>query len=334
MNIKVVAKKNASKTEQGVLLEQLAGLFLRSKGFEVTENIQNAGMELDLLCTNKNNRAKKIYVECKAYDYKTTISSDVIWKIKGIKEHKRYDEAWLVTTAPLGKQAKAVELEISEMNNAGDYTFYTPDKLISSLIDANIITEYAFGKKEIVEIVGDKNNLGEILFLVTPYGNYWATVYVSSGEPTGIIYTDADNGEIIYDDILLQKLNDLEFGFNNCDSNIIIELLQSTREQIEQGALTKLRLNENYLSEILDLGVKISHPHTADFNLEDIYLFPDLEINKETNRKKLNSQSLLGNIDRERYVIFGDELSGKTTLARLLQWRKSISGKVTIILNG
>jgi hypothetical protein len=334
VKIKVVAKKNASTTEQGNLLEQLASLFLQCRGFEVTENIQNTGVELDLLCTDKTNRAKKVYVECKAYDYNNPIPSDVIWKMKGIKEHKKYEEAWLVTTAPLGKQAKGVELEIQQMPDASSYSFYTPEKLVRALIDAGQITEYSFGKKEIIKIVGDEKKLGEYLLIITPYGNFWTTIYKSSGEPSGIMYTNAADGEIIYDEGLLDKLKKLDFGFSNCDPSIILELLQSTKDQIELEGLSKLRLNTDYHNEILDLGVKINHPHTNDFTLEDIYIFPDLEVTRQSNRKKVNSQTLISSSSREKYIIFGDELSGKTTLARLLQWRRSVRGIVTLVLNG
>lgn len=86
-----------AKKKKGDLLEKIAKELLETHNYEVETQIRNTGVELDLLCQNKANRSKKIYVECKAYGEDNKVQSEVITSLHGIRGIKNYEEAWLIS---------------------------------------------------------------------------------------------------------------------------------------------------------------------------------------------------------------------------------------------
>ena len=61
--IEVATPPDTPNKEKGDLLEWLAADLLKSQYYEVTNQLQITGTELDLLCKHKANR-KTVYVEC------------------------------------------------------------------------------------------------------------------------------------------------------------------------------------------------------------------------------------------------------------------------------
>ena len=112
MKIKVAINDVDPQKKKGDLLEKIAKELLITHNYEVETQLRNTGVELDLLCQNKANASKKIYVECKAYGEDNKIQSDVITSLHGIRGIKNYEEAWLISTSELGKDAKGLVKEI------------------------------------------------------------------------------------------------------------------------------------------------------------------------------------------------------------------------------
>jgi Holliday junction resolvase-like predicted endonuclease len=159
MKIEVAIKDEDSSKQRGDLLEGLAKKLLEAQNYEVETEIRNTGMELDLLCKNKANNSKQIYVECKAYKESNKIQADVIKNIVGIKNIKNYTEVWLISTSEFGKDAKGLKDEIESATQAKDYTFYTPEKLIQALQNSNALINIEIVKKKLEEKI-DTNKIG------------------------------------------------------------------------------------------------------------------------------------------------------------------------------
>ena len=107
MSIYVAVKEGDTSKNRGDLLENISKKLLEAHDYEVETEVRKTGMELDLLCQNKTNPAKKMYVECKAYNDDSRIQADVVTNLSGRLYIKKYREAWLIATSELGKEALA-----------------------------------------------------------------------------------------------------------------------------------------------------------------------------------------------------------------------------------
>lgn len=105
-SIEVCLSDELSKTDKGRILENLAKEVLESMQYDVKDEIRITGMEVDLLATHKVS-GEEIYVECKAH--KNPLAADVITKILGNLVVNDVSSGWLVTTGPLGKDAKGLQ---------------------------------------------------------------------------------------------------------------------------------------------------------------------------------------------------------------------------------
>jgi hypothetical protein len=108
MAIEVVTPESSTSTDKGNLLERFATTFLRSQNFDVETQLRVTGSELDLLCRHRVD-GRTVYVECKAQ--RGNLGADVLKSLVGTLEFRGYEEGWLVTTGPLGKDAKGLKDE-------------------------------------------------------------------------------------------------------------------------------------------------------------------------------------------------------------------------------
>jgi len=108
MKIEVTTKPDAIPKEKGDLLETLASDLLKAQSFSVTTQVRVTGCELDLLCEHTVS-GKTIYVECKAH--RDGLSANVLTNLLGTVTLKDYQEGWLISTGPLGKDAKGFLVE-------------------------------------------------------------------------------------------------------------------------------------------------------------------------------------------------------------------------------
>src|SRR6266568_4887442 len=118
MKIEVSVNDDDPQKKKGDLLEKIAKELLETQNYQVETELRRTGVELDLLCKNKANPNKKIYVECKAYDKDNKIQAPIINQLCGTRQLKGYEEAWLVSTSEFGKDAKGLVDEIAE----GEYS--------------------------------------------------------------------------------------------------------------------------------------------------------------------------------------------------------------------
>ena len=132
IEVLVATYPKATTKDKGDLLEKLAKSILDIRGFEVNEEIRKDGAELDLLCVDKINRSKSIYVECKAYNREKKISAETIYKMKGICVSQKYDDAWLMATSSFTKDAKEV-VDKDKGSGEKQYTYITPEHIIDML---------------------------------------------------------------------------------------------------------------------------------------------------------------------------------------------------------
>jgi ABC-type oligopeptide transport system ATPase subunit len=322
---------------KGDLLEEMATTLLRAQNYEITDttrNIRKTGVEIDLQCRHKTNKSKQIYVECKAYDENNKIQSSIITSLIGIRHLHQYSEAWLITSTQIGNEAKGIIDKIENGIEAQSFYFFTPSKLVQALVDANVILAAEVVRQTVIGLVQDPNKIRTMRLLVTKYGYFWTTEYLKGGEPSGVIYSYAGSGEIVDEKGLLDNLALLSCSLNKYDSLIVLDILQLSRDEMRIKDITSLHLDPKYINEINDLGIKIDHPKVKNLTLENINSFPDLEIVDDTTNKRVGSESLFSENTRRNYIIFGDDLSGKTTLGRLLQKKLDDTQGIVLFIPG
>ena len=210
MLIEVVKPQGASNKDKGDLLERLAGDFLKVQGYDVSKQVRITASELDLLCKHKVS-GKTIYVECKAH--KESLQASVLTKLLGTVELNDYSEGWLISTGPLGKDAKGfVEVwEKKKSKKKEKLSIYTPDRILTSLQDASMITQPPSQKA--TEFIRETVlSMGEWVLLLTPWGYYWACLLLRNGLPNSVILFCAQNTHQISDKMLFENIKHSDFS--------------------------------------------------------------------------------------------------------------------------
>ncbi|MFT6901452.1 MAG: hypothetical protein ACJAXS_001643 [Colwellia sp.] len=213
MKIEVSCEKGEANKAKGDLFEHLSRDLLKAQNYEVIEEVRVTGSELDLLCKH-NVSNKEIYVECKAQ--KDKISAPIISKLLGTVFAHDYQEGWLVSTSDFGKDAQGLVDKISRkpIEEASKYSFYTPVKVINSLVAAGVIVD--FPRLHAENLIG-KDDLGSVTLLISKYGRYWAIYTLKGGSPFGVLIYSAKTGKQITETDTLRNLEKLDSTISKYD---------------------------------------------------------------------------------------------------------------------
>lgn len=223
--IEIGREKEGSNRDKGVLLENLGKDILEVLQYEVIEEIRITGMEVDLLAKHKMT-SEEILVECKAHT--GNLSADVITKLVGNVYTRDVSAGWLITTGPLGKDAKGIQYdwEHKEIEKRRKLQIHTCDKLLETLISANIIVNPL-----VLAINESQSYMSETTFLVTSKGKFW----VKKTFPNNIGIADqfelfnAKDGKLITNEQTYVYVSNLESSF----SNLGYRLADSLNDNIE-----------------------------------------------------------------------------------------------------
>jgi len=325
--------------QKGDLLEGLAEKLLKTQNYEVETEIRKVGAELDLLCTNKANKNKKIYVECKAYKEDSKIQAGVIKNIVGMQAIEEYDEVWLISTSELGKDAKGLVDKLITEQGKRNIVIYTPTKLLEALESAKNIINYSVVEKSLEEckIYKGKYTTGGIFFIITEFGYFYVTVIRESGEDKGVIIHDTESGEILSDPVLLSNIKKLETSFRTLNFQYIFNFIEnmdvSTKNVINVKKIEQPKLNTQYLKKINDTGIKLTHPNKSELTLDDIFVFQDLQDIENSKNIGVSSGKLLDLSFASKAIIFGEEVSGKTSLMSILQKKLNENNLIPVYFN-
>ena len=299
INIEITVHKDDTTKQKGDLLEDLAEKLLKVQNYKVEKEIRKVGAELDLLCTNKANPNKKIYVECKAYKESNKIQANVIKNIVGIQTIEEYEEVWLISTSELGKDAKGLVDKLIKEKKRRDIVIYTPEKLIEALTNANNIVEYNLIKQSLKDnkIFGNKFAYGEKYLIITLFGYFFVSTIKESGDDKGLIFHNAETNELITDIGLLKKIATVETSFKSLDFYYVNNFIDSPKissiNTKENNQIKTFKLSDDYLEKINDTGIKLTHPNKNDLTLDDIFIFQDLQDINNDKKLRINSEKLL-----------------------------------------
>jgi len=100
--IEIAVPSSEPNKARGDALESLLSAFLRQQSFAVVENIRTTGTEIDILARHELS-GRRIVVECKSQ--KGNVQSAAIDGLFTDVHIRGADEGWLVSIAPLGREA-------------------------------------------------------------------------------------------------------------------------------------------------------------------------------------------------------------------------------------
>ena len=237
MRIETAATPGSPPKVKGDLLEDLSAKLLRRQDYEVTQQIRFTATELDLLCEHRVNR-KRIYVECKAY--RDNVNSAILKNLLGTVIHKGYQEGWLISASPLGKDAKGFqdEHEQKPVEERQRLSIYTPERVIESLISSGTIQHHP--ENRALDLLGSPDFLGEWTLLITEFGIVWAITCLQAGVPTGVLAFSATTGQLIDNVQHLRNLASTDSTLTTLDFEYLVRLKGDDNSQTASHGLERV----------------------------------------------------------------------------------------------
>ncbi|WP_080435004.1 restriction endonuclease [Burkholderia ubonensis] len=228
MKIEVAVPVGASTKERGDLLEQLCSRLLKAQSYAVETEIRFTATELDLLCKHKVS-GKRIYVECKAW--RDNIDANVLKNLAGTMLFQDYDEAWLISTAEFGKEAKGFveEWQRKPIELSGRMSFYNPSLVIEALVNAGTIKSAPSEKA--AEAAGSSNAIGDCTLSITPFGDFWLVTILSGGIPARVIAYHAGDCQPVTDQQLIKNLQSIDSSLRDLEFVPAVQLNHHTEKQ-------------------------------------------------------------------------------------------------------
>lgn len=238
MHIEVATSRSQSSKDKGDLLENLAAELLRTQSYNVETEVRRTASELDLLCRHSVSN-RQIYVECKAH--RENLSANVLKNLLGTVTFSNYEEGWLISTGPLGKDAKGFQVEWEEkpQSQRQKLSIYTPDRVLDALISARVVSQPPATTPAMKE--GGSVSTGNWTLLVSEYGRFWAQTVLVSGTPSSVQVFDAKSAEIVRDSTLLRRLgatdstlSTLDFEYGSIQGNVEPERIDQRQAEVVQ----------------------------------------------------------------------------------------------------
>ncbi len=221
MRIETAALPESPSKVKGDLLEAVSVQLLRTQNYEVTTQVRVTATELDLLCEHRITR-KIVYVECKAF--RETVSANVLKNLLGTIAFKNYQEGWLLSAGPLGKDAKGFqhEWEQKPIEERQKMSIYTPERVIEALVNSGVIKRAP--EEKALELLGSPDSVGEWTLLLTEFGMTWAVGCLQSGIPVGVLAFSANTGQLIEDVQHLRNLAATDSTLSTLDFEYFIRI--------------------------------------------------------------------------------------------------------------
>src|SRR5690554_1265472 len=216
-NIEIAVSKDVSNTEKGRLLENLGKEILETMNYKVLTEVRITGMEVDLIAQHEVTD-EEIYVECKAH--KSNLSADVLTKLLGNVDFRGVSSGWLLTTGPLGKDAKGLfnEWEKKPPEEKKRLQVYTNNRIIDLLIKSNRICSPLK-----IDKIDSKNYAENNTLLVTNYGMYWLAPIMDTktGVPFAVNLFDAKTGDRIINKEIINKISKTDNSFTDLEWSVL-----------------------------------------------------------------------------------------------------------------
>lgn len=187
--IKVLLEEGTHKSKNGSVFENLMRAVLEKDRYRITQNVHDAGLEIDLLAEHKT-KNEILYAECKAKEKpKSTEIKNFVYAMDYGVEDKMPDYGYFIHTQELDRQAATLSIKLTEKKK--NITFIGPNELISILEDIGKIKAFkddSINSLEISKLILSYSPEGFHYILILQKGSlaqYFTTLDAKSNIPVG-----------------------------------------------------------------------------------------------------------------------------------------------------
>ncbi|GEM_PF-1317134 len=328
INIEIAIKETDTLIKKGKLVEQLVSKILKLESYTLKEQLSNNGKKQEFIYENNENN---IYINF--YD-KEEVKKEYIEGIVTKQLINDYDKVWILATNGLEKNADEL---VSKLKTKQNIINFSQNKLLDLLISTKVIVDISSLDRSLFNDINIENNS---FIIFSEYGYFYITK-IQDNQAEGVIVYDATNGNIIKDTAILNNLSNLDISFKYLDFYLIENFLEDIimeRESLKIDT-NKLSLSLRYIKKFQKNAINFNHPYKENIRLEDVFIYPDLEIiSKKIKdiKKSLEINSVnFTNIDEIGHsIIYGSATSGKTSFAYMLQLEYVKNKYIPIIVDG
>lgn len=163
--VKIVLHPDKHKSQTGKLFEDLIRSILEGQGYNISQNVNFTGLEVDLIAEHKDRKNDLVYVECKA---KEKVLSEEIKKFSFNLNHKNVPNGYFIYTEELDHQANGLHQEMKTDGKYNNHHFFGPEKVIELLTRGNFIQPLDMVKLNTIDA-----NVHKICLLYAYFGIYY-----------------------------------------------------------------------------------------------------------------------------------------------------------------
>jgi len=187
--VKIILFPEEHKSKNGAFFEDLMRSVFRTQGYEIQQNINFTGLEIDLLAKHTD-RNETLLIECKAKEKpKSTELKNFAFNVSD----KEANFGYFVYTEELDHQAAGLKEEWEGKEKYKNLTFFGPDKIIKSLENSGKIKGLNIAEFEKNETINKKllaYTYFGIFYILIPYIGTKKTIFYLFDAETGIQISD------------------------------------------------------------------------------------------------------------------------------------------------
>jgi predicted MPP superfamily phosphohydrolase len=147
--------------------------------------------------------------------------------------------------------------------------------------------------------------------------------------------TIAENGFLSF----MMKDNDVVIEKHIWDNNRFLAIQSMSKSEIISASskcLNGVELNLDFYNTLKDIGAGFIHSNQDELNLNDLFVYPNINIQSENNDrlKSKSAKLLLTDNSLKKTIITGEECSGKSTLLKKLYLEHLANDSLPVLLDG
>jgi hypothetical protein len=341
--VKIILFPEEHKSKNGTFFENLIRT-LFSNEYDIDQNINFTGLEIDILGKNKR-RDETLIIECKA---KQKPRSEEIKNFAyNVLISKKVDFGYFLHTEELDHQAGGVVKELLEnQEHKKKVSFLGPKQIIEILVEKNIV-------KPIEQIELTDGLLPYKCSLAYTYFGLFYVLIASETTNTNEFYlfnaktleeiknismiaSEEHSSNLTIDKVLRTSIIEIK---NKSHKYLGVQDVQTINAPNFDTIQTYAEISEEFIKNLNSPGVVFSHSNINEISISDIFVPPDLKyISAEKDTQNQVYKNLIDVADAEykdgiKYVMLGEDCSGRTTICKYLFQRYYSQGYLPILLH-
>ncbi len=217
--IKIILDPETSNSEKGDFFEGLVRRILETQRYDITQRVNFAGMEIDLIAKHKD-RSETAYIECKA---KERLSSDDVKTFVFNVEHREADYGYFISTIEFEHQVAGLIEEIKRKKRNKNLYFWGPGKVFQLLESAKVITPLDSGSIKLT--------ITKTILSYTYFGIFYILILMKNTIPRQFCVYDAKKASMIQDNNIIERLQSAMPEIGDLNFLPIPSSVQETSEQ-------------------------------------------------------------------------------------------------------